>query len=153
MIRVGSVEGSVTNAEVAQIKMLREFVIRLVAKHPTLTLAEISAGLGLVNGLGHSVGDRRFTPIGRELEGNHQETFWGYSKRFEDTRNFFDCALEVVSPLENRRPFIQDFLDSNGHLLLCIDLFEGANVGDVLRPDGLALFSRLGIALGVELFE
>lgn len=128
------------------------FVLRLVIKHPSLSLIAISNEMPIERHQGHGVGEKRKTPKGTELEGVYGETFWGYSEHIYGRRDFLSCATSLLDSLQGKRDFFLDVVSSGGKVAVYVDILDGKNIGDVLTPKQLESFSLMGVELGVEFF-
>jgi hypothetical protein len=128
------------------------FTVRLVVKHPKISLDAIREALSLEPTHGHTVGAPRKTPIGRPLEGVWSETFFGHSKEFDCRRDFFAAALEFARSLSERSGFIRRIRADGGLVAIYVDLKGCENFGDVMAPELLSLLSSLDIDFGIEIF-
>jgi hypothetical protein len=128
------------------------FNLRLLIKHPSLTLESITGRMNIEPTHGWGVGRPRQTPAGTILGGTYGETYWGYSERIEGRRDFLKCAVEFIASLEPQHLFLKEVSGTGGIVALDLGLRGKANIGDVLKVDQLQYFSTLGIELGVEVF-
>ncbi|MCY0910406.1 hypothetical protein [Massilia antarctica] len=128
------------------------FKLRFVIKHPGIPKEVISSTLGLVPHHGHSVGEARMTPAGNHLPGNHRETFWGYNPDINENSRFFDAALAFARSISAHADFLNSISKTDGIVGLYIDVLAVKNIGDILKPTDMMLFSSLGITLGIEFF-
>ena len=128
------------------------FVLRLVLKHPTRSLEEISKSMGLEPHQGYSVGTQKMTPKGTFVNGINRETFFGRVEQFFDRKDFFGCAVNLAESLSERRDFFWKIRSEGGRVAIYIDLIGSQNVGDVLLPQQIEKISHLGMDFGVEVF-
>src|SRR5262245_27131108 len=86
---------------------LRRFNVALFIVHPTIDPSEISNSLNLVGHFVHGVGQRRRTPVGRELEGHYRDTRWRHSVRYEVRKQHFSTEVTAfVNGLVPHRAFL-----------------------------------------------
>jgi hypothetical protein len=132
---------------------LRQLAIELFIVHPTLTPAEIDAGLGLVAQITHRVGDRRMTPKGTLLAGTYPDTRWRYSVRHEiRAQHFADKVAELLARLEPHKPFLADLIATGGTATVSVVFLDGY-FGDVLPPRALIKLAELQLSLGVTAYN
>ena len=129
------------------------FIIRMVIKHPAVTMQEITDRLAVCPQHGHNVGEPRKTPKGRPLSGTNPETFWSYAERIEDRRDFFTAALEFLERLKAHAEFLKNIKTTGGVVALYIDLINCTSIGDIIRPEQMSAFLEFGVDLGVEVFS
>jgi molybdopterin synthase catalytic subunit len=135
------------------VESLRQLVVDLFIVHPTLTPAEIDAGLGLVAQIAHRVGDRRMTPKGTLLAGTYQDTRWRYSIRHEvRAQHFADKVAELLARLEPHKPFLADLRATGGTATVNVVFLDGY-FGDALPPRTLAKLAELQLRLGITAYN
>ena len=130
----------------------RIYMIRLLIKHPTIDPALITARLGLVPRVTHTVGHPRRSPIGTPLPGVYEESAWGYSFEVEGRRHFTKDIVPFLSRLEESGTFLRELTDSGGSIALIIHLPGRVNIGDDIRWQDLQRMAALHMDLGIEVF-
>ena len=128
------------------------FILRLVLKHPTLSLEEVSKSMGLKPHQGHSVGTQKMTPRGNFLDGVNRETFFGKTEQFFDRNDFFGCAANLAESLAEHSEFFWKIRSEGVRVAIYIDLIGSQSIGDVLLPRQIEKLSSLGIDFGGEVF-
>jgi hypothetical protein len=128
------------------------FYIRLVIKHPVLSLDAITNELHLEPSHGHSVGEPRKTPAGRPLSGVWRETFWGYTKACSGRRDFVSASIELLETLNGSADFFRRIRKEKGLVAIYVDLMGCENFRDTLTIAKMAYFQSLGVDFGVEVF-
>ena len=146
--KIGEGEGAVTGSA----NFMGDFSLRLVIKHPTMSLRIITSELDMIPTQGHTVGEPRVTPTGRKLEGVWNETFFGYKLVFRGRRDFFAEPIALARSLLRRSEFLRKLRDEGGTISIYIDIYGYRNFGDTIAFEEMKLFSSLGIDLGIELF-
>ena len=132
-----------------------DYLFRIVLQmfHPCMHASMVTGALGVEPKRSWNVGEARKTLTGKALEGTYPQTAWSISERVERRRDFYNATLEFVGRvLEPHADFLACFIKTGGRINLNVQLVGDTNIGDVLEPDHLATLSRLGIALGVEVF-
>ncbi|WP_284194945.1 hypothetical protein [Chitinimonas prasina] len=117
------------------------YSIRLLIRHPRLSVSSISEGLGVSPTHSWDVNDV-----------NRPSTMWSLQTWTEGERYFFDEIGDVVCWLEGRLDFVRAVIESGGKVDLIAQLPGCLNIGDLLCPETMARASKIGIAIGVEVF-
>jgi len=117
------------------------YSIRLLIRHPVLTVQAITAYLGADPTYSWDAG-----------VSGRSDTMWSLETWTEGERNFFDELSDVLGWLEGKSAFIKDVRAGGGKVTLIAQLSGKSNVGDELSPDAMARASALGVSIGVEVF-
>lgn len=118
------------------------YSIRLLIKHPTMLVNEVTIALDTQPDHSWNPGDRKFT----------NSMMWGRTSWTEGTRLFFTEVHEVLEWLEEKQAFVSHLLASGGEFQLIVQLPGTVNLGDVLKPETMSLAVKLGIQIGMEVF-
>lgn len=131
----------------------RNFVIRLVVGHESLSLKELSEILARVPTIGYSAGEARKTPAGRLLQGTYTLSLWGISVDYFQTKNIFQSAMELIYDMEARGADFNKLKEVGAKINLNIDVFSDSSVASVLRTPELEVLYLRGIEIGLEIFR
>jgi hypothetical protein len=115
--------------------------VRLLIRHPSMRVDEISAVLGMDPNYAWNVG-----------EAGRHETMWGHVSRTRGSRHFFKEVHGVLEWLHDERESVARLLSSGGTIQVIVQLPGGVNIGDSLRQETMVLASSLGVMLGIEVF-
>jgi hypothetical protein len=128
------------------------FELSLRLRHPRITAEQISAGLNLTPRYSWTVGQPRLRRDGVEITHSNAETYW--SLRVENGSADLVSAIDTaVTQLEERRAFIQEFLNSGGSIDLFIGWFLlGQSGGESLPSELLHRLGTLGIDLALDVY-
>ena len=126
------------------------FKISLRITHPKARSDDITERLGLVPRVSYSVGDRRTTPKGTELEGFWAQTFWSYQWPTVDP--FEDAIANISNQLLESRDFLLHLSETGGHLEYFIGWFTKDTPGFVLESGLLGVLSDLNINLAFDIY-
>lgn len=126
------------------------FTVNVAARHHAWRSEDIAAKLGWDPYNSWSVGDRRVTPTGTELQGTRQDTMCSFTFASDD--QLTPVVLTTIEHLMLRRDFVKELLHSGGLLALNIRLNGQFNCNVDLAPETLQAISDLGIRLSVECF-
>jgi Domain of unknown function (DUF4279) len=133
--------------------MLRQFHVELFIVHPTLTPAEISAGLGLETHHTHRVGDPRRSPKGTLLTGNYRDTRWRYCVECNVTDQWYAAEVtKLLDRLEPHKAFLASLRSTGGTACILIQFFADAYLSDKISLPTLARLVDLGLDLAIESF-
>lgn len=134
-------------------KQLSNIVLRLVVRHPTLTLEDITLAVAHEPEIGHSVGLMRRAPTGERLAGFYADSLWGRSEELMTQKDPFRSAVELFEKLEANGANFMMLKELKTLTNLWIDIFDVSNVGGVLNLETMSFFQTRNIGLGVELFH
>lgn len=126
------------------------FKISLRITHPKARSDDITERLGLVPRVSYSVGDRRTTPKGTELEGFRAQTFWSYQWPAVDP--FEDAIANISNQLLEKRDFLLHLSETGGQLEYFIGWFTKDSSGFVLESGLLGVLSDLNINLAFDIY-
>ena len=115
------------------------FRIRILVRHPSMPVADLTAAMG-------DQPDHSGEP--RDRNG----AFWSLVSETTGQRDFFSEVSEVVSWLEGRRTDIRSILATGGSIQVIVQLPGDRNIGATWEPRDMARAAELGISLGVEVF-
>lgn len=118
------------------------YSVRLLIRHPILTVQAITEHLGTDPTYAWDVGDP-----------GRSDTMWSLETWTEGERNFFDELGDVLGWLEGRPALVNEVLTGGGKMTLIAQLSGRSNVGDELSPEAMARASALGVSIGVEVFH
>jgi hypothetical protein len=131
----------------------QRFDVELFIVHPTIDPSEITIALGLEPKVSHRAGDRRVTPKGILLEGNHPDTRWRYCARYTVTNQWFADKVEsLVAHLLPHKAFLSRLLQTGGKLTLIVQFLGDGYFGDDIPQSTLTKIADLGLSLGIECF-
>ncbi|MCU7374211.1 hypothetical protein PEC18_26100 [Paucibacter sp. O1-1] len=117
------------------------YAIRVLIKHPSWTVAEITARLSEEPDYSWSVGERGKT-----------ETMWSSESYTRGQRFFFDEVRNVLEWIQSRDGFARELNISGGSLSVIVNLPGVVNLGCTLEPETMQLAVLLGASVGVEVF-
>ncbi|RZI61990.1 MAG: hypothetical protein EOP37_05500 [Rubrivivax sp.] len=118
------------------------YSVRLLIRHPTLLVREVSEALGMEPHHYWNAGERDFT----------QSMMWSLTSWTEGKRLFFDEIYDVLLWLQEKQDFVSHMRASGGDLQIIVQLPGAINIGDTLSLDALPLAAKLGVSIGVEVF-
>lgn len=117
------------------------YSIRLLIRHPTLSVQAITAYLGVEPSYSWDAG-----------EAGRSDSMWALETWTAGERCFFDELGAVLGWLEGKPTFIKHTRIGGGKVSLIAQLAGRVNVGDELSPETMARASALGVSIGVEVF-
>jgi len=117
------------------------YAIRVLIKHPSWAVAEISARLEEQPNYSWSVG-----------ESGRTETMWSRESYTLGQRYFFDEVHDVLEWIQSRVGFADELQTSGGSLTVIVNLPGAINLGCTLGPKTMRLAASLGVSVGVEVF-
>lgn len=121
--------------------------------HPTMTPAEITAGLGLAAHIAHRVGDVRKSPKGTILGGQYQDTRWRHCIRYELNDQWFaDKIAALVNSLAPHKAFLHRVRATGGSAEIIIQFLGDGYLGDNVPLQTLATMTELQLDFGIECF-
>lgn len=117
------------------------YSIRLLIKHPTISVDEITSVLGLEpdDSSGSGVTDRK-------------ATMWNYVSWTKGERLFFDEIHKTLEWLQTKHRFVARLTSSGGELCVIAQLPGKTNIGSYLSPETMAIAVALNVSIGVEVF-
>jgi hypothetical protein len=116
--------------------------IRLLIRHPTVSVDEVTNHLNMDPDIAWNAGDRNFT----------RSMVWQHTSWTQKNRNFFSELRDILEWLKKKEDFISQFLSTGGEFQVIINLPGNMNIGSELTPDIMKLVIKLGITIGVEVF-
>lgn len=117
------------------------YSVRVLIKHPSWSVAEITARLMEEPDYSWSAG-----------EGGRTETMWSRVSNTAGQRLFFNEVNEVLKWIQAKGAFSKELKASGGSLCVIVELPGSVNLGDVLEPEAMQLALALGVSLGIEVF-
>lgn len=96
--------------------------------------------------------DARITPAGKSLPGVYRETIWGWAKRIEQKRDFFEEVAKLGRQLQLHGNFIAQLNEQGGAISLIVDLPGDQNIGSILNWSDMKALADLRIDVGIEVF-
>jgi hypothetical protein len=149
-MRLALTEHDETDAEGATSK---RFDVELFIVHPTLDPVEIGTALGLDAKFAHRVGDRRKTPTGTLLSGEHRDTRWRHSRRYKTADQWFaDKIVELIDCVEPHKTFLKNLTSTGGKACVIVQFLGDGYFGDEVPKDVLTRLTDLELDLGIECF-
>jgi len=106
----------------------------------------------MVPHLSQRAGSERIAPNGERLPGVYRDSRWGWSRRVEGKREFFDEVAKLVNELTPHREVLSKIADDGGCTEIIVHLPGDINIGWSLRWINLKQLGELKIDLGVEVF-
>jgi hypothetical protein len=117
------------------------YELRLLIKHPSWGVEQISAALGV-----------RPDHSWSAAESGRTETMWCTVSRTEGNRLFFQEVREVIDWLLERRDWVSGLRASAGTVQVIVQLPGAVNIGDSIDAETMLRASELGISIGIEVF-
>jgi hypothetical protein len=121
--------------------------------HPTLPAIDIISELALQVKFSNSVGQKKKTPKGEQLEGIYQETYCCFLFRTKTTEHLHKEFAAGCEHLEARASFMDNFLRTGGRLEFYVSIFLDGDRGFELDNLLLRRMDALGLGLSVELYR
>lgn len=119
-----------------------------------MSVAEITAAMGLAAQFSHDVGTPRRTPKGAPLPGQYRDTRWRHSTQYEITdQRFTDKIASLVQALIPHKTFFHHVRASGGTAELIIQFFGDGYLADTVPLETLAKITELQLDLGIECFS
>ncbi|WP_431052990.1 DUF4279 domain-containing protein [Roseateles sp. L2-2] len=118
-----------------------EYSIRILVRHPTLSIDEISRYL-----------NTEPTYSRTSDQTSDSQTAWSVVSWTEGNRRFFTEVDEVIDWLERRPEFISAVRHGGGKVCVIAQLSGKENIGDELSPNTMARAAAIGVSIGVEVF-
>jgi hypothetical protein len=115
------------------------FSIRVLLRHPTMCIADLTRGLG-----------EEPDYSGEPTDG--KVAFWSRVSETRGERGFFSEVTDVISWLEGKSTFVREVLDSEGSIEVIVQLPGDRNIGDSWDAGVMSRAGALGLSLGVEVF-
>lgn len=119
------------------------YCIRLYVAHPTMSVNEVTAELGMEPDVAWNAGEKAIAGGGM---------YWNLSSWTEGNRQFFNEVHQVLDWLEEKQGFVSRIISTGGELNLVAQLPGSINIGDSLKMETMSLAVKLGVTLGVEVF-
>lgn len=119
------------------------YCIRLYVAHPTMSVNEVTAVLGMDPDVAWNADEKTIAGGGM---------YWNLSSWTEGKRQFFNEVHQVLDWLEERQEFVSRIISTGGELNLVAQLPGSINIGDSLKMETMSLAVKLGVTLGVEVF-
>ena len=130
----------------------RPLEIDLLVIHPTMTVAELSAGLDMVAHFSHRAGDQRQTPNGKTLPGVYSDTRWRHVASYElGSQHFAHQLVRFVACLKSKRDFLARIVNEGGTCSLNLSFLENY-YSDALPPSLLADIADMKLELGIQIY-
>jgi hypothetical protein len=132
----------------------RRVDVELFIVHPAMSVAEITAALGLEAHFAHNVGDERRTPTGTRLQGQYRDTRWRHSFR-QEIRNqwFVDEITALIQLLMPHKLFLHRVRASGGTGEIIVQFFGDGYLADSVPLETLAKMVELQLDFGIECFS
>lgn len=118
-----------------------KFSIRVLIRHPTMTVEEISRHL-----------DCEPTYFQTSADTSDAKTAWSVVSWTEGVRFFFGEVSDVIDWLERKPEFISAMQLGGGKMCVIAQLSGKENIGDELSPKTMARAAAIGVSIGVEVF-
>ncbi len=132
---------------------LRRVNVELFIVHPKMSVAEITAVLGLEAQFAHDVGQARRTPKGTPLPGQYRDTRWRHSIQFEIADQWFvNKVMSFVQALTPHKAFLHHVRASGGSAEIIIQFLGDGYLGDRVPFEALATFTDLQLDFAIEVF-
>ncbi len=129
------------------------FRLSLRLSHPSLTLGEISMGVGLPARGGWNAGEARKTPKGQPLSGFNRETYWYTEISHPEEASLTAVLAEHLSALELRRDFLQEFRSTGGRAEYFVGWFTTERSGgETLPSEILRRLGELSLDLSLDVY-
>lgn len=133
-----------------------QFTVSFRVTHPALDAKGICDSLGMAPSRSWSVGERRRTPKGGELEEFYKQTYCcfelGAGIQSSTQSHLDDFLREVNKRVRTKSEFLEQLVRSGGTAEYFVGLFGDKNFGLVLEPDLLCELSELAIALSMDIY-
>ena len=133
-----------------------EFSLRVLLKHPRMSLEAITAATGVAPQLTSVLGEPRLAPNGVPLAGTHPLHVWSYWKTYRNQREFQPALVELLDLLEPAKPVLSSLYaglpEEGAYAAVILELQGQQNIGDDITPAVLARLCALGLSLGIEVF-
>lgn len=133
-----------------------EFSVRVLFKHPHVSLEAITAATGVEPTLFAVLGQPRFSPNGVRLAGTHPLHIWSYHKVYRHRREFQPALMELLNLLEPAKPLLSRLYggpqEEGAYAALILHLQGQRNIGDDIEPALLERLCAMGLSLGIEVF-
>jgi hypothetical protein len=127
------------------------FLISLKIFHPVMDPQEITREIGLNPTHSWLAGEFAKTPKGRALKHVRNESYWCYRLNIAN-KSFATEIDSLLSYLSSYRNFLNRISLDRGRIELSLDIWGGANMGDIIDHSILARMSALNISMGIEVF-
>ena len=132
----------------------RRIDVELLIAHPTMSVAEISAALGLEAHFAHSVGEERSTPKGTILQGRYRDTRWRYSVRYLLNDQWFAGEIEaLIQLLMPHKAFLHHVRASGGTTQVIVQFLGDGYLADSVPVGTIAMIAELQLDFGIECFS
>ena len=129
-----------------------EFRVALRLRHPSMTAAEITGGVGVAPATAWSVGDQRVSPRRDLLGGTRSDTYWcAYLYETSDLE-LSEALAENLDYLDDVASFMEEFTASGGVAEYFVALFVKGNGGAVIDHSVLQRMAAKKIALALDLY-
>ena len=119
-----------------------------------MSVAEITATLGLEAHFAHDVGADRKTPKGTPLPGQYRDTRWRHSIHHQISDQWFgDKIAALVQVLTPHKKFLHHVRASGGSTQIIVQFFGDGYLADTLPLETLANITELQLDFGIEVFS
>jgi hypothetical protein len=130
-----------------------DYSISFRAWHPTKAVREIADCIGLEDGVLHSVGDRRRTPKGVELEGHYPRSYAAFRlKPFPEEALEDFLARTLSETFAGKAAYLKELTTTGGKLEFFISISCGNSPGVILQAELLGKLAQLNVALALDLY-
>jgi hypothetical protein len=132
-----------------------EFTISLRIRHPSIDPARITRTLGMEPQHTWQAGAPRRGPGGEALEGVHRESYW-MGRLMEEPQlalvgvSVESVLLQTLAHLRRTQSFLEQLHVEGGAAELHVSLFARTDFRLDLSTQSLALLSRLGLAVALD---
>ncbi|MEI9933087.1 MAG: DUF4279 domain-containing protein [Rhizomicrobium sp.] len=134
-------------------RVLRRVDVELFIVHPTMSVAEITAALGLEPQFAHDVGHARKTPKETPLPGQYRDTRWRHAIRYEIADQWFaDKVASLVQMLAPHKAFLHNVRTSGGSAEIIVQFLGDGYLGDKVPFEVLTTFTDLQLDFSIEVF-
>jgi hypothetical protein len=120
--------------------------------HPTMRGSTIAEKLDFAPKFVHNVGERRVTPAGNMLEGNHENSYVAMPLVRKVEVELDEELVRWCSILEKHVAFLHELKDTGGKLEFYVSAFLSGLGGFELDNLTLQRIQTLGLGVAIELY-
>jgi hypothetical protein len=128
------------------------FKVSFRITHPTIDSSTIDSKLMLTPKFSYTVGEKKITPKGTEIDGIRNNSFWCHE--FSDCDENFESSLKKFNKLLGEKSlFLKSLSDTGGTLEYFVGWFQSGNSGFVLDVELISQIADMGIQLSFNIYE
>jgi hypothetical protein len=130
-----------------------DFAVSLRIVHPDIDPAVVSAALSMAPKYSWKAGDPRVTPKGNPLGGTRKESYCTFDVARGGDGEVAERLAEAIERLAEHREFLGKLKATGGSAMFYVFWYPNGDTGEIFGADLLAQMGRLGIDLGLNVFD